>query len=84
MKSENNIRLLYLNPHGFGPDDIEKTKMLCKTVREMKINRILMSSPDRRWVLTRVNRIKNIFKRISKNVTIILSDSRENPNNMSG
>ena len=43
------MRLFYTDLRGFGPDKVEKMEMLKKKVKEVEINRILFSTPDRRW-----------------------------------
>ena len=51
---------------------------MCKAVEEYEIDIIIMSSPDRRQISTRINVFKRIFKRIRKNAEIITLDSGEN------
>ena len=55
--------------------------MICNAVVEYEIDVIIISSPDRRWISTRVNQLKRIFRKISKNIKIIATDSRENQTN---
>jgi len=77
VKHRDSIRIIAVNPHGFGPDCTEKIEMLCQKVQEMEIDMILMSSPDRRWTSNRIEQLTNKFRRINKAVEIIATDSGE-------
>ena len=53
-------------------------------MEEYKIKVIMISLPDRRWMSTRINWLWRIFKKISKNIEIIISDSEENQTTKTG
>ena len=83
-KSRDCMRVLSMNPRGIGPDSVEKIRMLKKEIVRREIDLVLFSSPDRRWTASRVNRMKYLFRSISKNVTIIATDSGETITSDSG
>ena len=75
---------MLVNPRDFGPDDEEKVKIMIKAAIKHSIDRILFSSPDRKWTLNKIERLKQKFKRISKEVEIISSNSDQEPRTNSG
>ena len=77
QKHENSIRILALNPRGFGPKNNEKINMLKKAMNDYKIDIVLMSSTDRKWNELREETIKRKIKPINKNVEVVVSDSGE-------
>jgi len=83
-KHQDCVRLLSLNPRGFGPDDDEKVAMMIQSVKKYKIDVILLSLPDRKWSMNKIEAMKNKFKRISKEVEIITSNSNQAPKTSSG
>ena len=48
IKHDRNIRLLSLNPRGFGPDSIEKIAMLQMSKERLQFDGVFFSSPDRK------------------------------------
>ena len=48
IKHDKNIRLLSLNPRGFGPDAIEKIAMLQMSKERLQFDGVFFSSPDRK------------------------------------
>ena len=50
---------------------------MTKAMKQNKIDGVMLSSLDRRWLLSNVNRMKKIFKQANKEVIIIKSESRE-------
>ena len=48
QKHSDCIWFLSLNPRGFGPDNIEKVEMILEATKRYEIDRILLSSPDRK------------------------------------
>ena len=51
--------------------------MIIKVVIKYSIDRILLSSPGRKQTLNKIERLKRKFKRISKEVEIISSNSNQ-------
>ena len=47
VKKEYNLRIMAMNLNGFGPENLDKTEMICQKVIEMNIDLILLSAPDR-------------------------------------
>ena len=47
VKYDRNVRLLTLNPRGFGPDNQEKIIMLKNSERRLQFDGVFFSSPDR-------------------------------------
>ena len=84
IKQENVVRILALNPRGFGPKNKEKINMLKKAMVEWKIDVVLMSSTDRRWTEMKLDQMKKQMRSVNKNVEIIASDSREKTRNEDG
>jgi len=76
-KQNQNLRIMAMNPNGFGPENLEKMEMMCQKVIEMNIDLILLSAPDRRWTMKRQEIMKKRFQQIDKNIEIVFSDSGE-------
>ena len=74
-KHQDCIRLLSLNPHGFGLDNEEKIEMMVLAAQKYDIDRIMLSSLDRRQTSSRIDKVKRKFKKISREIAIITSDS---------
>ena len=49
VKYAQNIRLLSVNPRGFGPDTIEKITMLKRSKERLMFDGVFFSSPNRLW-----------------------------------
>ena len=47
-KNDKIMRILYMNPHRFGSNNIDKVKQLKKEMNEYKTDVVMMSSPYRR------------------------------------
>ena len=67
-KHKDGLRSLLLNPRGFGPDDEEKVEMMTKAVKRYEIDEVFLSSSDRKWNLSKVDKIKQQFRSINKEV----------------
>ena len=83
-KMEGSMRLLQLNPHGFGPEMNEKINMLKEVIVNMQIDAILFSAPDRKWSTSKVDYLKCRLSPIDKNIAIIISDTGQNAKTRSG
>ena len=57
---------------------------MIQSVKKYKIDVILLSSPDYKWSMNKIEAMKNKFKRISKEVDIITSNSDQAPKTSSG
>jgi len=73
-KMTGSIRILQLNPHGFGPEMNEKINMLKEAIISMEIDVILLSAPDRRWTKSKIEFLRKRLVSIDKNIEIITSD----------
>ena len=78
-KYEDYVRMILLNPRGFGPNNNEKVNMLKQAMIDYEIDAVLFSGTDRRWNESRVQTTKNIMKTVNKSMEIITSDSGEEP-----
>jgi len=78
-KHEDCIRILALNPRGFGPNNHEKINMLKQAMVEYKIDAVLFSGTDRRWNKSRTETIRKMMQSVNKSIEIIASDSGEDP-----
>ena len=58
--------------------------MMLKAATKYRIDRILLSSPDRKYTSNKIETLKQRFKRISKEVEIIVSNSDQEPRTDSG
>ena len=68
-------RMPTLNPRGIGPDDEEKVEMVMKPVIRHEIDGVSLSSPDRKWTLSKLERFEQKFRRINEEVETIASNS---------
>jgi len=84
VKQVDSMRIVAMNPNGFGPDSEEKVEMMCQKAKEMEIDIIMLSSPDRRWTKTRIERLRRKFQRVHKTVEILASDSGEKDESVNG
>ena len=84
VKNKENLRLFAINPNGFGPDSKEKLEMLKTAIKHYEIDVILMSSPDRRWTSSRIERLRYALASTSKHVEIIATDSGEKVSSTNG
>ena len=48
-----------------------------RAARTNKIDGILLSSPDRKWTISRIEQIKRKFKKVNKEIIVIASDSSQ-------
>ena len=71
------MRLFHTNIREFGPDKVEKIEILKKKVKELEIDRILFSIPDRRWTSIVIEQTKYQLNKIDRNVVINTLDSEE-------
>ena len=71
------MRILAVNPRGFGPDKEEKVNMLKKAIVDYEIDVVLLSGTDRKWNESTMIRMKRMMKSVNKNVELIASDSGE-------
>ena len=62
VKQKKNLRIMALNPNGFGPKTIEKIEMMCQKVQELEIDMVLLSTPDRRWTTTILEQLRKRFR----------------------
>ena len=76
-KDKDCVRILALNPRGFGPNTMEKVNMMKKAMEEKEIDIVLLSSADREWTEYRVEQMKKMFRSIDNKVEVIASDSGE-------
>jgi len=76
-KDKDSVRILALNPRGFGPNTMEKVNMMKKAMEEKEIDIVLLSSADREWTEYRVEQMKKMFRSIDNKVEVIVSDSGE-------
>ena len=76
QKHDINVRILSMNPRGFGPHQEEKVVMMIDYAKRHQIDRILLSSPDQKWTSTKVDKLKRRFRAVNKEVDIIVLDSR--------
>ena len=76
-KNEDFVRFLALNPRGLGPEQTEKITIAKSAIKECEIDRLLFSSPGRRWNQRRLEDLEVKFRRMRKEVKIIESDSGE-------
>ena len=74
-KNERNIRLLSVNPQGFGPDTQEKIMMLIRSQQRLQFDRVFFSSPDRLWNSRRIETMKKRISKIGRNIKINTSDT---------
>ena len=74
-KHEDYLRTLSLNQRGFGLDDKEKVEMTMNSVKRHEVDVVSLSLPDRKWMLSKVDRIKQKFRRINKEVVVIASNT---------
>ena len=65
-KHKDYIRFLFLNPRGFGPDNDNKIEMMVAVAKKMEIDGIMLSSPDRKWSISMIDRVKRKFKKLNK------------------
>ena len=75
VKYDRNVRLLTLNPRGFGPDNQEKIIMLKNSERRLQFDGVFFSSPDRAWNSKRRDDMKKKLKGIGRNIQINTSDT---------
>ena len=73
------IRFLSLNPQGFGPDNDKKMEMIVAAVQKLEIDGIMLSSPDRKWSTSMIDRVKRKFKKLNKEIAMITLDSGQSP-----
>jgi hypothetical protein len=71
------VRILGLNPRGFGVDSNEKIEMMKEAMSKYEIDVLLLSSPDRRWRASTRESLKRSFRQVNKSVEVLTSDSRE-------
>jgi len=57
IKQKQNIRIMAVNPNKFGPENKEKLEMMCQIVKELEIDMVLLSAPDRRWTTSRIEKL---------------------------
>ena len=83
VKYDQNVRLLTLNPRGFGPDNQEKIVMLKSSKRRLQFDGVFFSSPDRAWNSKCKEEMKKKMRGIGMNIQINTSDTRiEGSNNV--
>jgi len=75
IKYEQNIRLLILNPRGFGPDSQEKIELLKNGQRRMQFDGVFFSSPDRAWNSKHKDDMKKKMRGIGRNIQVNTSDT---------
>jgi len=75
IKHEDCVRILIMNPRGFGPNNNEKVEMMIQSIIEYQIDGILLSALDQKWSSNKIDRLKNAFKKVNQEVEIIASDS---------
>ena len=83
-KQQECIRILSLNPRGFGPENEEKLAMMIKSIKKYSIDAVLLSSPDRKWTNNKLERLQRRFRQVNKEVEIISSNSDQNPRTSNG
>ena len=84
VKYKNNIRILSLNPRGFGPDNMEKIVMLKESKDRFQFDGVFFSSPDRHWNSIRKELMRRYLATIGRNVTINTSDTGIDPKTIRG
>ena len=84
IKHDRNIRLLSLNPRGFGPDSIEKIAMLQMSKERLQFDGVFFSSPDRKWDSRRKEIMRKKMFKIGRNIKINTSDTQINVNSRNG
>ena len=47
---------MIVNLNAFGPENTEKIEIMCEKVIELEINMILLSTPNRRWNIPRIEK----------------------------
>ena len=75
IKYKQNIRLLTLNPRGFGPDTQEKISMLKISKERLQFDGVFFSSPDRNWNSRRKEEMRKKMMGIGRNIQINTSDT---------
>ena len=65
IKNDKIMRILYVNPHGFGSDNIDKVEQLKKEMNKYKIDAVMMSSSDRSQIAALENWLINQFRTIN-------------------
>ena len=60
------MRIFYINPYGFGSDIIDKIEQLKKNMIDYKIDAVMMSLPNRRWIVASENRMVNQLRSINQ------------------
>ena len=84
VKYNQNIRLLSLNPRGFGPDSNEKIAMLKLSKERLQFDGVFFSSPDRNWNSRRIELIRRKLNGIGRNIKINTSDTQIEINTKNG
>ena len=55
------MRLYYVNPRWFSLDKQEKIESMIAAAKQYKLDSILLSSPDRKWTLKNIDKVKQKF-----------------------
>ena len=83
-KHEDCVRFLLVNPRGFGPDTVDKMETMIASTKKYEIDGLLLSAPDRKWNVHKIDYIKRKFKTINREVEVIISDSGQDVRSRNG
>ena len=76
-KSNRNIRLLSINPHGCNPFNPIKMHMLKQAIQQFQLDVILMNEVNTKWTSINVSKIEQEISQIDRSPTIITADSHQ-------